>query len=131
MGAEDGAEDAGEEVNVIHLAIPWPPSNNVYWRHLANGRTLLSAQGKTYCNAVWSVWLQHRQPHIQAPCKVTIEAYFPNEIRRDLDNLPKAIMDSLTKVGVWSDDSLVEDLRIVRRRPNVPGGQIKIEIDEI
>lgn len=117
------------------LILPWPPSNNVYFRHLANGRTLISREGRSYRVAVYAAWIEqariYRIPCVAVPVKVTIEAYFPNEIRRDLDNLPKAIMDSLTKAGAWSDDSLVEDLRIVRRRPNIPGGQIKIEIEEI
>ena len=117
------------------LTLPWPPSNNVYWRHLPNGRTLVSREGKTYRAAVYAAWIEqariYRIPCVAVPVKVTIEAYFPNEIRRDLDNLPKAILDSLTKAGAWSDDSLVEDLRIVRRRPNISGGQIKIEIEEL
>jgi crossover junction endodeoxyribonuclease RusA len=119
---------------MIRLTLPWPPSNNVYFRHLANGRTLISREGRAYRASVWAVWLLQgrvRPVPLAVPIKVTIEAYFPNEIRRDLDNLPKAIMDSLTKAGAWSDDSLAEDLRIVRRRPNVPGGQIKIEIEAI
>lgn len=120
---------------MIRLTLPWPPSNNVYFRHLANGRTLISREGRAYRVAVCAAWIEqawtYRIKCIAGPAKVTIEAYFPNEIRRDLDNLPKAIMDSLTRAGAWSDDSLVEDLRIVRRRPNVPGGQIKIEIEEV
>ena len=116
------------------LTLPWPPSNNVYWRHLPNGRTLISREGKAYRASVWAAWLEQvrvfRIPCVAVPVKVTIEAHFPNEIRRDLDNLPKAILDSLTKAGAWSDDSLIEELHILRIRPNVRGGKIIIEIEE-
>ena len=121
---------------MIRLILPWPPSNNVYFRHLANGRTLISREGRAYCGAVYAAWVEQvlmvsRPKQFAVPIKVTIEAYYPDERRRDADNLPKAILDSLTKNEAWKDDSLIEDLRIVRRRPNVPGGQIKIEIEEI
>lgn len=120
---------------MIRLILPWPPIQQRVFPPSRHGRTLISREGRAYRVAVCAAWIEqvriYRIPCVAGPVKVTIEAYFPNEIRRDLDNLPKAIMDSLTKAGVWSDDSLVEDLRIVRRRPNIPGGQIKIEIEEI
>ena len=45
---------------------------------------------------------------------VTITAYQPDNRRRDLDNLPKAILDALQHAGVYEDDSQIDELRIGR-----------------
>ena len=34
----------------------------------------------------------------------------------------KALLDSLTHAGVWEDDSLVDDLRLIRGEVRKPGG---------
>ena len=52
----------------------------------------------------------------------------PDKRRRDLDNLLKATLDSLTHAGVWSDDSQIDALSI-RRFPI--GGMLKVRIEEI
>lgn len=117
----------------MKLSLPWPPSVNAYWRNVA-GKTLISAAGRVYAQKVWESTLEQREkplPNVYkvfaAPVSVDIIAYPPNKARRDLDNLPKAILDALTKARVWDDDSLVHDLRIrwgeVRK-----GGEIQITI---
>ena len=40
--------------------------------------------------------------------------------RRDLDNILKSLLDSLTHAGVWEDDSQITDLRI-RKGPHIAG----------
>ena len=111
------------------LSLPWPPSVNVYWRNVA-GEVLISRKGREYANSVRAYVLQNycRSAYFLRPVSVDIIAYPPNRARRDLDNLPKAILDALTKARVWDDDSLVHDLRIrwgeVRK-----GGEIRISIN--
>ena len=116
------------------LSLPWPPSVNVYWRNVG-GRVLISREGRAYARVVYGCALEQSMTTLSvgrkafvAPVSVDIIAYPPNRARRDLDNLPKAILDALTKARVWEDDSLVHDLRIrwgeVRK-----GGEIKITIN--
>ena len=62
--------------------------------------------------------------------RVTMSAYPPDKRKRDLDNLPKAIFDALTHVGVWDDDSLVDDFRIRREEVQKPG-LVRVEIEEM
>ena len=113
------------------LSLPWPPSVNVYWRNVA-GKVLISRKGREYANSVHAYVLQNycRSAYFLRPVSVDIIAHPPNRARRDLDNLPKAILDALTKARVWDDDSLVHDLRIrwgeVRK-----GGEIEITINRI
>lgn len=118
----------------MKLILPWPPSVNRYWRHPTKGRLaglhLISEEGRTYREAVaLQVRAQHGTPEqIAHPMAVDIEVFMPDRRRRDLDNLLKALLDSLTYAGVWADDSLIHDLRI-RRAPAI-GGIVKIEIQE-
>lgn len=120
---------------ILSLSLPWPPSVNVYWRHVGS-KVLISAEGRAYAHQVYDCVLMQCTPRSSAsatrrfdsPVSVDIIAYPPNRARRDLDNLPKSILDALTKARVWEDDSLVHDLRIrwgeVRK-----GGEIQITIN--
>jgi crossover junction endodeoxyribonuclease RusA len=116
------------------LSLPWPPSVNVYWRHVGS-KVLISADGRAYARDVYRKVLEHRvtssgtMPYfIALPISVDIIAHPPNRARRDLDNLPKAILDALTKARVWEDDSLIHDLR-VRWGEVRKGGEIQITIE--
>ena len=66
---------------------------------------------------------------MQGRLMVKISAYPPDRRRRDLDNILKATLDSLTHAAVIEDDSLIDDLRIVRKSL-VQGGKIEIQIFE-
>lgn len=110
------------------IVLPWPPSLNRYWRNVS-GQTLISADGRKYRKAIcWQA--QHENWHVwgEKRLKVTIEAFMPDKRRRDLDNLLKAVLDSLTHAGVWVDDSQIDDLRI-HRAPLI-GGMLKVHIEE-
>jgi crossover junction endodeoxyribonuclease RusA len=71
---------------------------------------------------------------ITGPVKVEVECWMPDRRKRDLDNLFKAIGDSLTHAGVWEDDSQVDDLRIYRAREQgnlLIGGMVKVRIEPL
>lgn len=53
----------------------------------------------------------------------------PDRRRRDLDNMPKALFDGLTHAGVWTDDSQIDDLRIVRSW--AAGGCVVVRIEAL
>lgn len=119
------------------LQLPFPPSVNKYWRHPTTGklagRHLISEHGRAYREAVRSIFhgwpsacLVHRP--ITGPVVVDIEAFMPDRRRRDLDNLLKGLLDSLTHAGVWEDDNQVVDLRI--RKAAEIGGMVKVKITE-
>jgi crossover junction endodeoxyribonuclease RusA len=61
---------------------------------------------------------------------VTLTAFPPDKRRRDLDNLPKVVLDSLTKAGVWKDDSQIQRLTI-QWGAIWPGGVLEVEIEEV
>jgi crossover junction endodeoxyribonuclease RusA len=114
---------------MIEITLPFPPSVNTYWRNF-NGRTILSAKGREYRLAVEA--LLHKQNidlKLTTKLKVEIEAYRPDNRRRDLDNLLKAPLDALGHSNVYEDDSQIVDLRIFWAEDK--GGMLKIKIWEL
>lgn len=109
---------------MIVIKLPYPPSVNTYWRHLSKGplagRVLISEEGRKYRETV----LRMVDPlKLGMRLRVEIKATMPDRRKRDLDNLPKAVLDALTHAEVWGDDGQIDDLRIWRA-PEVeaPGG---------
>lgn len=116
----------------ILLELPYPPSANTYWRHPTKGklagRHLLSEKGREYRVAVQAAVMEQRgwKAPVTGRLGVYIEAHMPDKRKRDLDNLLKALFDSITHAGVWEDDSQLDDIRIVRKPP--PTGKIELYI---
>lgn len=113
----------------MELILPFPPSVNTYWRTF-QGRMLISKKGREYRQLVADqVLIQKGAKHYAGKVKMTIEAWRPDERRRDLDNLLKAPLDALTHAGVYMDDRLIVDLRIYWA--DEKGGKLKVKIEEI
>lgn len=114
---------------MIELQLPYPPSVNTYWRHLSKGplagRTLLSEAGRNYRETVMRELFSSKRVGT-ARVKVDIECRMPDRRKRDLDNVPKALLDALTHAGMWADDSQVDDLRVWRSL--VMGGVVLVRI---
>lgn len=100
-------------MTTIKLELPYPPSVNKYWRRV-KGKTLISQRGRNYAAEV--AWMTKRAPRFPAGVRAAVEvqAFMPDKRKRDLDNLFKSLLDSLVKAGVLVDDSVIDDLRIVR-----------------
>ena len=122
--------DASQRLKyMIELELPFPPSVNTYWRNF-QGRMLISKKGREYRKAVADqVLIQKGAKHYQGKVKMTIEAWRPDERRRDLDNLLKAPLDALTHAGVYMDDHLIVDLRIYWAEDK--GGKLKVKVEEL
>lgn len=112
------------------ITLPWPPSNNRYYRH-NRGRTHISADGIAYRAAVSKIITDGMLDiRTESPVKIRIECHMPDRRRRDLDNLQKAAFDALTKAGFWLDDCQVVDYRVVKM-PIVRGGRLELTITEL
>ena len=95
-----------------------------------SARTLLSKKGREYRQNAAAELLRQGlvMRNLKGPMAVHITAYPPDRRKRDLDNLPKAILDALTDANVWGDDSQVDDLRITRGQV-VKHGSLAITIN--
>jgi len=115
---------------MIILELPYPPSVNTYWRSPNSGelagRTLISEQGRQYRQSVVDTVMLAKCPRA-APgrLEVAIAAYPPDYRRRDLDTLPKAILDALMYARVIEDDSLIDRL-LIERGATCKGGLVRV-----
>jgi crossover junction endodeoxyribonuclease RusA len=60
---------------------------------------------------------------------MTVIATPPDHRRRDLDNILKALQDSMQAAGVYNDDHQIDDLRVTRSAPQKPGW-VDVDITE-
>jgi len=117
---------------MINITLPWPPSVNRIWRSFG-GRVLLSAEGRAYREVVAvAVLEQHGSGDpLTGRLSMTIRAYPPDRRRRDLDNLLKAILDSLEHAGsVYKNDAQIDHLSIHRCGVEKPG-RVEVSIRQI
>jgi crossover junction endodeoxyribonuclease RusA len=106
------------------LDLPWPPSMNGYWIPRAvPGRGVFMQRTKRATvfrrEVVFAVRKRMGRVALapySTPVRVDIELRVPDRRRRDIDNHVKAIFDALTHAGVWTDDSLVDELTVRRGR---------------
>jgi len=117
---------------MITLELPWPPSVNSYWRSPNTGklagRTLISERGRNYRRAVSDAIRMAGQPKADpGRLDVALTVFPPDRRRRDLDNLPKGILDALTHAGVIEDDSLIDRL-LIERATSCPGGKVRVVV---
>lgn len=108
-------------MTAVFLTVPWPPTVNTYYRNV-RGMMKISETGRAYSNQV-SVNVRcaqirgeiSRNP-LLGRLLVRIDLYQKDKRRRDIDNLFKALLDSITKAGVWGDDEQIDRLSINRHR---------------
>ena len=112
---------------IYEIALPFPPSVNMYWRHRVGPRgnpiTHISHKGRKYREDVeWRVLRKGIRPAFNVPIRAEIAVLMPDRRRRDLDNLLKSLLDALEEAGVYTDDKLIRDLRIFEAGVQKPGG---------
>lgn len=111
----------------INLKMPYPPSVNNYWRRVGN-RTIISKPGREYKKEVATLCRKLISFDKDKRLSVTILCCPPDKRRRDLDNVLKAIFDSLSGFA-FEDDSQIDHIDISRGNP-VKNGTIIISIQE-
>lgn len=92
--------------------LPYPPTANTMFPTGKNGRRFLSGKGKDFRAEVIAL-VGPRKP-LEGRLEVQIDLYPPDNRRRDIDNITKSALDSLTAANVWNDDSQIDRLIINR-----------------
>lgn len=105
----------------MRLILPFPPSINHYWRHVGS-RVLISEEGRKYRAKVCDLLSAEMAATGDAlgfdktdRLAAVIEAFVPDDRRRDLDNIQKPLLDALQRAKVFADDYQIDDLRTIRR----------------
>lgn len=119
---------------MIELRLPWPPSVNSIWRSMRAGpmagRVLLSREGRAYFAAAErEVLVQRAGRSIHGRAEVELVLHAPTRAQLDIDNRAKAVLDALTKGGLWEDDSQV-DVLTIRRGCVLKGGAVLVRARE-
>lgn len=109
--------------------LPWPPSVNHYYRHVGS-RVLISKDGRKYRETIVSLLGDQKIQPFEDAVDLTVDAYPPDNRRRDLDNLLKCLLDSFTFGGLYRDDSQIKKITITKREPMPPDGMMYIRIKE-
>lgn len=116
---------------MITIVLPYPPSVNSYWRHLANGRTLISQKGRIYKFAVARAVMSCRgAKQFKGRLQVRVQLHPADRRKRDIDNSMKALLDGLQSAGVYEDDSQIDRL-MIERRGIEKGGVAVVTITEL
>lgn len=115
---------------MIVLTLPYPPSVNRMWRQF-RGRAILSKAGREYKERAsrCATFGYGVIEYLQGDVMVHIRAYMPDARRRDIDNLPKMVLDAMTAGGVWRDDSQVKKLTIERCGIDRASPRLEITVD--
>ena len=119
----------------IVIRLSYPPTVNHYWR------TRVVKQRKRFVPQVYvsqdGLRYQHDVgrnldgvPRLQGRLRVQILVQPPDNRARDLDNVLKCLLDSLTKAGLWFDDNQVDSLLVVRGE-QVAGGAVIVVVEEL
>jgi crossover junction endodeoxyribonuclease RusA len=115
-----------EEAGLMEFVLPYPPSINHYWRRVGP-RTLISREGRRFRERVMAILAAIRVQPIAGRLAVQVEIYPPDNRRRDIDNVQKALLDAMQQGGAYRDDSQIVRLSIEKREP-IEGGKTIVRI---
>ena len=105
---------------------------NHYWFRIKGSHKLrIGEKGIAFRQAVSAI-LNHDNKNVPTKNRVAlyVEAHPPDRRRRDLDNILKALMDSLQYANVYQDDTQVDIIHVTRGKV-VPGGKVNIHMIEL
>jgi len=111
---------------MLELELPYPPSVNHYWRRVGT-RTLISRGGRAFRQEVCAILAADGVRPLSGPLAVEVAVYPPDNRRRDIDNVQKALLDALAHGGAYHDDSQIARLTVVRQQV-VPGGKVGVRL---
>ncbi len=88
-----------------------PPSTSQIYFH--KGRIVyMSSQGKSIKEGYqWEMKSQYKGKTLSEPISVVAEFYFKDNLRRDVDNFNKLVLDAGSGL-LWKDDSQIQELVI-------------------
>ena len=115
---------------MIELELPYPPSANRYWRNV-RGMVMISKEGRQYRQDVVNIIKAHKVEQINGAIAVKVIAFMPDFRIRDIDNICKCLLDSVSKAGLWEDDSFICALILEKRKDEDGLGRILLQVKPV
>ncbi len=105
-----------------------PSTNHLYGR--GKSSVFLKEDVRTAKEAIgWEARSQYPGEPLPGPLKVTVDLFWPDRRKHDIDNGLKLLLDALTGI-VWEDDDQVSDLR-VRKAIDQVEPRVEVEVQAI
>lgn len=101
---------------MYNLELPYPPSINHYWRHTLRGHVYISQEGKSYIKRVSQIVMLKRIEMLEGDLSLSVDVYPPDNRKRDLDNVLKALLDAMQKANVYADDNQICKIHVMRMK---------------
>lgn len=114
----------------VDITLEWPPSVNKVWQY--GGGTVRSPKAvRDYY--MLSTLLNKRNIKKAMTGRVCVQVlvYPPDKRQRDLDNLLKVPMDAMQKIGVYNNDSQIDELHVYRKEISKTNARLVINVREI
>jgi crossover junction endodeoxyribonuclease RusA len=115
---------------LVTFTIPYPPSVNHLYGRSKWGGEYIKPEGKQFYALTAMLISKHSNAFPSQRLSVTIKMHPPDKRKRDLDNVLKAILDSVTKANVWTDDNQIDRL-LIERAEVIKHGSIILKIEAI
>ena len=117
---------------ISDVLLPLPPSVNHYWEayvYTKNGRRVRgrrrSEKALRFVSAVQRAISGDKYGGLVV---AIIRIFFPDERRRDIDNVAKGLLDSLVHAGVIADDNQIKLLLLGDSLERVKGGAAEVSV---
>lgn len=90
-----------------------PVSANAYYRVAPRGNIYITEKGKKQKEFIHNFLFERNCQKIEGPVKLTIQCFFKDKRKHDIDNVLKPLIDCLKDV-CFGDDDLIEELHIAK-----------------
>jgi Holliday junction resolvase RusA-like endonuclease len=108
------------------VMLPTPPSVNAMYKNARRGRVKTDAYKDWITEAGYCYNTQKKRgPDIEGPYRV--EIHLPKNVRGDIDNRQKAVLDFLVMVGATPDDKHCQSVMATRGEDNEYYARIVVE----
>lgn len=102
---------------VFGLVLPWPPTvNHAYRPGQQFGHHFLTDEQKSFRRTVAQIVMVARAKPLHGRLALSIVAVPPDNKRRDLSNIVKAVEDALQHAGLFADDEQIDSITLDRVR---------------
>ena len=98
----------------MFLILPYPPSVNHYYVRTKWGGLCISAKGQSYRKETAVLCRGLKSSSIDKPIHMEVSIIPPDKRKRDIDNICKALLDSLQYAAVFNDDNQIQKLTLIK-----------------